>query len=238
MADRSIPFTAPMVRALIAGTKTQTRRLTGVPTIEEVAGFGWHVHNKAGGVMNVDAHNIGKVAAELLPIQPGDRLWVREAWQTTPSLDHLNATQIAAACAEAGWKRPWAPLLFNADGKKRGSAEEWNGEDVGRRRSGRFMPRWASRLTLTVTEVRAERLRDISEADAIAEGVERDSDGWRDYLMPSTQCCVTARASYRTLWEAINGPGAWKANPWVASYTFTVEQRNIDEVSPYGARQE
>ncbi len=89
-------------------------------------------------------------------------------------------------------------------------------------RSSMFMPRWASRLTLIVEDVRVERLQDISETDALAEGVQRDSDGWRDYQMPQTQCCATAKASYQTLWDEINGDGAWAANPWVAAYTFRV----------------
>ncbi len=88
------------------------------------------------------------------------------------------------------------------------------------------------RLTLIVTDVRVQRLQEISEEDAVAEGVEHDTDGWQDYLMPATQCCVSARDSYRTLWDAINGPGSWEANPWVAAYTFTVHQQNIDSQEP------
>lgn len=89
-------------------------------------------------------------------------------------------------------------------------------------------PRALSRLTLYVTDVRVQRLQDISEEDALAEGVECDSDGYRDYLMPHTQCCVTPADSYRSLWDAINGPGAWEANPWVVAYRFVPRLGNID----------
>jgi hypothetical protein len=92
------------------------------------------------------------------------------------------------------------------------------------------MPRWASRLTLTVTDVRVQRLHEISDDDAVAEGCECDSDGWRDYLFPSTQCCGTARDSYRTLWNSLHGPDAWDANPWVVAVSFSVQHGNIDQI--------
>ena len=79
-----------------------------------------------------------------------------------------------------------------------------------------FMPRWVSRITLEITDVRVERLQDISEADAIAEGVEYlpDVGGWRCY-MNERGGYTYAVTSYRSLWESINGPGSWAANPWV-----------------------
>src|SRR5690606_34593004 len=123
-----------------------------------------------------------------------------------------------------------------------------DGGPEGKTRVSIFMPRWASRLTLTVTDVRVERLQDCSEEDAIAEGVETDL--WdmapvaRDYSRPdghfvgwdigilppntSVDADRVGRESYRTLWDSINGAGAWEANPWVVAVTFTVEQRNID----------
>jgi hypothetical protein len=107
------------------------------------------------------------------------------------------------------------------------------------------MPRWASRLTLTVTDVRVERLQDCSEDDAIAEGIEpvlcEPLAGWRSYevihtgphkgkahphsLVPNAE----AVTSYRELWDSINGPGAWDANPWVTAISFSCEMRNIDQ---------
>jgi len=84
------------------------------------------------------------------------------------------------------------------------------------------MPKWAARTWLEVTGVRAERLQDITEADAIAEGVfgpPTSQAGWREY--PYESCHLdTAKSSYRTLWESINGSGSWAANPWVWVYEF------------------
>ena len=82
------------------------------------------------------------------------------------------------------------------------------------------MPRWASRITLEIISVRVERLNEISEADAIAEGIEKVPQGWRRYgplVNPSgsNQKLALARDSYQTLWESINGPGSWALNPWV-----------------------
>ncbi len=85
------------------------------------------------------------------------------------------------------------------------------------------MPRWASRITLEVTGVRVERLQDISEADAAAEGVEslrNEGEYWKDYVRSTTRCdeltCLTGRESFRTLWDSLAAPGAdWDANPWV-----------------------
>jgi len=90
------------------------------------------------------------------------------------------------------------------------------------------MPRWASRLTLTVTDVRVQRLQDISAADSIAEGVECETCA----AMAQSAChgkgCFSSLADFRALWNSLHGPDAWDANPWVVALTFTVEQRNID----------
>ena len=136
----------------------------------------------------------------------------REGWQfsdCTPMnfTDYrFSATETVAVpdkrqqCVDAWWKRPAI-----------------------------FMPRQASRLTLEITDVRVERLQDISEADAIAEGVLHDNDGWRDYMMPCTQCCATAYDSYQTLWTSINGPDSWDRNDWLWAVTFRPHLINVDQ---------
>ena len=130
----------------------------------------------------------------------GDRLWVREAI----SYDRLDVDR-------DGILPPW----YWADGNP--DAGDWT-----RPKPSIHMPRWASRLTLIVTDVRVQRLQDISEDDARAEGVECDSDGWRDYMMPTTQCCGSARNSFATLWDSLNAERApWSSNPWVVAVTFT-----------------
>lgn len=88
------------------------------------------------------------------------------------------------------------------------------------------MPRWASRITLEITSVKVERLRDISEEDAEAEGVEQDSFGhWFDYSLPTNyreavSSFSTASASFMSLWNSINGKGSWESNPWVWAISF------------------
>jgi len=95
------------------------------------------------------------------------------------------------------------------------------------------MPRWASRLTLHVTDVRVQRLQDISEVDAVAEGVAPFLTSGA-YVSPENtgngqRVGYSAYDLYRDLWDSINGAGSWEANPWVAAYTFTVEHANIDQ---------
>lgn len=127
----------------------------------------------------------------------GDRLWVREAAYFAPD-----------AIAFAVDNPPLAP-----------------GEMVqgfGRRRSAIHMPRWASRLTLSVTDARVQRVQDISEADAIAEGC--------PCRTPEELAGMDARGWFRDLWDSLNTKRGydWDANPWVAAVTFSVQQRNID----------
>jgi len=106
------------------------------------------------------------------------------------------------------------------------------------------MPRWASRITLIVTDVRLQRLQDTSEADAIAEGVERLHHGWFPYGISTfmttvvegrevpAQCCRTAKQSYSLIWNVINGAGSREANPWVIAYiSYRAIPKNIDECS-------
>lgn len=98
-----------------------------------------------------------------------------------------------------------------------------------------FMPRWASRLTLTVTDVRVERLQAISEADVIAEGIQKWPLGYRIALTgaPKHECLTfdVAADAYRWLWNSINGAGGWEANPWIVAVSFRAAQHNIDQLS-------
>ncbi|HEV7286685.1 MAG TPA: hypothetical protein VGN75_17675 [Kaistia sp.] len=158
--------------------------------------------------MNVEAHNVGKVAAEMLPIQPGDRLWVRETSKPIP------------ASRPGGYFVEGSPF-FGRDFFYRADADCPLWAD-GPWKPSIHMPRRASRLTLTVTDVRVELLQDISEADARAEGV----------FVPEAQYAQQGHRApvlaYAGIWEDINGPRSWEANPWVAAYTFTVARHNID----------
>lgn len=180
MKERPILFSGAMVRALLDGTKTQTRRMVK-PQPRILAGelLCWK-----------DDALTDDQMAELCPYgQPGDRLWVREAWMDLRGVDGAVG-----------------PCMYRAT--------FGNAPDGGKWRPSIHMPRWASRITLEVTGMRVERLQDISEADARAEGVSRaQCPDWH------------ATTDFRAIWESINGPGSWDANPWV----WVVEFKRLED---------
>jgi hypothetical protein len=198
MTDKPIPFTGPMVRAILEGRKAQTRRvLRALPQREGDSYVRWPVY----GVPRDKFVRCGEslTPERAAPYYPGQRLWVRETW------GNRYAGEIA----------------YRADGEL-AAPIKW--------RSPRFMPRALSRLTLLVTEVRVQRLQEISEADAQAEGAGlyvpghgfiTDADlrcdpGYSNFLAP--------RMGFEAIWAEIYGPDAWVANPWVAAISFEVEK--------------
>jgi hypothetical protein len=187
MKERPILFSAPMVRALLDGSKTQTRRAFPVPesvtAFKHFEGLRW---DRIQGDQRGDTINCPYG-------QPGDRLWVREAWRTVSEADELPPRDLTAA------HRIW----FEADAPHQPGA--------GKLRPSMFMPRPASRITLEVTGVRVERLQDISETDAWGEGV--GFEAVEAFIRTSVD--RPAGFAYRELWESINGEGIWKTNPWV-----------------------
>jgi hypothetical protein len=210
MKERPILMSAPMVRALLDGTKTQTRRAVK-PQPQTVDGMNCtrlRLLDKRGEVFIDEALEAPTphLRNMLCPYGrlPGDRLWVREAWKAHTTFDHLPPRDI-----------PQSHVWYMAD-------DGYKAES--RYRQGMFMPRWASRITLEVMEVRVERLQDISDSDAIAEGIKRDfvegdsATLWRNYATGGTTICPVF--SYQTLWESINGVGSWNANPWVWAISF------------------
>lgn len=184
MSDRPILFSAPMVRALLAGTKTQTRRVVKHPGLASLS----HIVDCRDGWWGDEEGDF----QALCPYgAPGDRLWVRETWQHVEG----GAVRDAAGGVMDSFDDE---IVYRADNMNRRSA--WT--------PSIHMPRWASRITLEITAVRVERLQDISEADAKAEGVE-------PMLVPPDGGSAPHVEGYRTLWESINGAGSWDANPWV-----------------------
>ena len=151
-------------------------------------------------------------------VQPGDRFWVKEAWRTDFGSDHLRPSELDPAKAT---------VWFDA-------SSDWNEGQRPRQRSARFIPRWASRLTLSVTDLRVQRVQDISEGDAMAEGIEsgQTSRGlmWKAYGEEPNCWVDTPRMSFIRLWDTLHGPDAWDRNEPVAAYTFTVQRGNIDQV--------
>ncbi|WP_188260679.1 hypothetical protein [Azospirillum tabaci] len=225
MRDVPIIFSAPMVRALLDGRKTQTRRLATSP---------------------------------LAKVQPGDRLWVRENFATSDAYGDpailgveyaADGSTLAYANGELHYKEhgcaqypgPWKPSIH--------------------------MPRWASRLTLVVESMKVQRLQDISEEDARAEGATQRDTGFREcqmsvdggqtfqtarwpadswpmnweeaehrartspYAKRLADCALgSARMAFANYWRRLHGDDAWAANPFVVALTFTVHRSNIDKL--------
>lgn len=235
MRQRPILFSPPMVRALLDGTKTQTRRVVKPQPFNGRSDDEVRAQMRQLGALGPDeslralvnaARDHGFVDDPCPYGEPGDRLYVREAWRADKSIDAMNAKQIATAALEAGYPKPWAPIQYEADGMRDNWVRHFGTvqTEPGRYRHARFMPRWASRITLEITDIRVERLQDISEADAIAEGVERIPDNhgngpaYRDYYLDRDDVAEwfsNPVDSYRTLWESINGAGSWEKNRWV-----------------------
>ena len=211
MKERPILFSAPMVRALLDGTKTQTLRA--------IKPEWWRC-------LDPEDEDDRATALERCPYgAPGDRLWVREAFAPY----RMRGTGVPSGIADADyaclkdgtqvWRSP--PAVFPCLSEYAPGAF-----DGVRWRPSIHMPRWASRTTLEIVGVRVEQLHDISERDAIADRVERANDGigWRSY---DTQgdvlgAYMSARGAFFSLWRAIHGAASVSAsaNPWVWALTF------------------
>lgn len=191
MTDRPIIFSAPMIRALLEGRKTQTRRL---------------VMQRRKPAPHVTRYDSYEIESPWVRVRPGDRLWVREA--------HSILEWSTGKCH---------PVWYWADGEP--THGDWT-----KPRPSIHMPRWASRITLTVTEVRRQRVHEISEDDARAEGVEFRENMWGTWEGSHLRCggADTAREAFRCLWINLHGTGTWDANPEVIVLHFSCERKNID----------
>lgn len=234
MRERPILFSGPMVRALLAGTKTQTRRVVKpAPPANTVAMGRWQDPGPEpaywaflrDGTADQD-HPFGGTELHGEPWrcpygQPGDRLWVRETFYCDNAF-YPDGVGVNCRWREEDGKRVAIPIdeqraemltedmYYRADG----DPEFEGAEGPTPWRPSIHMPRWASRILLEVTDVRVEHLQDISEADAVAEGVEPVATHNRPGAI-ATHC-----GAYELLWEQINGPGSWGANPWVWCVSF------------------
>lgn len=181
MKEKPIIFSPPMVRAILEGRKTQTRRVVKPNHMvmdhgEDVAG---------------QCINAGYIPC--LPLcpygKPGDRLWVRETHlpKASGTIYRADFSEVEAA-GLGGMYGGWKPSIH--------------------------MPRWASRILLEIVRVRVERLKACNEVDAISEGAK-----WAACGSPQEG---SHRAGFAELWESINGPGSWDANPWVWVVEFKV----------------
>jgi hypothetical protein len=217
MTDLPILFSAPMIRALLEGRKTMTRRLMKLQPSLDWRPFSYgEVHKMINGEPSED-HVIGwgpsnEDGDEAYPLKYliGQRLWVREAWRTDDSDDDGIKPSLLS---------PKTFILYDADA-------DWRlNKSVGKSRSPRFMPRWASRLTLVVTDVKVERVQDISDEDAEKEGAE-----FTPYMNSAYEADGDYINDFQNIWNSIHGPGAWERNDWVEAVTFTVHNSNIERM--------
>jgi hypothetical protein len=170
-----------------------------------------------------------------VPLPPPLKLWVREAWRTFVSLDDVKPRDLFEGGRGAGLRYEAGGSLAigkEPDRERYYSDESDDHPGMGKLRPPIFMPRWASRLTLTVTDVRVQRLQEISEEDALAEGIhfleEKAPSNLVGFGHDDEITWDGPVGAYRILWDSINGEGSWDADQWVAACTFTIEQRNID----------
>lgn len=244
--ERPILFSAPMVRAILEGRKSQTRRLVKPQPDWECPSEmcrttpeGWQELGHSGR-WSCD-HDTGRTIRACPYGQPGDRLWVRETW---------GSVLIKPVSSERAWwpnampdgaRIPWPGIppdrpqlrpsatsadavIFRADGEMPYDfPQQW--------RPSIHMPRWASRITLEVTDVRVERLQDISPKDVLSEGtVDRphEVDGLGRCPVSAVDGCVypDLRSLWCSAWASIHGLESWSANPWVWAISFKRVEAN------------
>lgn len=218
MKARPILFSAPMVRALLDGSKTQTRRIVK-PQPERV----YFADNEPSVQRMKWKGTTYRPSYCLCPYGvPGDLLWVRETWGLSGDLADLSLRDYRIEDPVSIIRMFGSSLKYRADRDGYDEAtQSW--------RPSIHMPRWASRLTLRITDVRVERVRSLSRDDAKAEGV-RQSEGWTSDEKGRHFHAVSPIESFRHLWTDINGPDAWSRNDWVWVVSFDVLKQNVDDV--------
>ena len=221
--EHPILLSGPLVRAILDGRKTQTRRL--IRSRQPKPGFAWR-KCLCGEIDPTDRPCLTcsvRYGLEEPKYKVGDRLWVRESWM--PGYDHRSVDQ--------GDDKSICEVIYRGAGDTNVSefrpapddiAEEWSrnysedGDDDPRWRPSIHMPRWASRLSLEVTEVRVQRIQEITEEDARAEGVHEHPLG-----RAALDARGTHKGAFLAVWEAINGArpgGSIAANPWAWAVSF------------------
>lgn len=220
MTERGMIFNGEMVRAILDGQKTQTRRIIKDCTVgrDPISKF-IQIGKKFIGCYPED---VPELIRECCPYGvPGDRIWVRETFQgplfdyeqMESDLEDRSKFEKPEFCQYAADGKP-APEYYDADDNLHCG---W--------RPSIHMPRWASRITLEITGVRVEQLKSISEEEARSEGVARLREGfWKHYQPGWTQHQLSAKGSFATLWDSIYGSGEWDRNPWV----WVIEFKRIE----------
>ena len=227
--ERPILFAGPMARAIIEDRKTHTRRILdpqptaveywlhgepsnkiGICSLRDSRGAGWTLGS--GRFKPFYGHPARQIIVGG-PTVPADRLWVRENFYC----DHCDYQGALTGLPALTGDDLQKYMYYEADGPVYNQIPECEG--IPKIKPSIFMPRWASRITLEIVTVWVEKLQEISAEDAIAEGIEKLSHGYRDYSR-KLDAQLDPITSYCTLWESINGPGSWNKNPWVIVNEF------------------
>lgn len=236
ISERPILFSAPMVKALLAGQKTQTRRLVKHPRLDLADRFAFDVERGEWELGETHQGPVSHVGWMRCPFGfVGDRLWVKEScWLKSGEVILGNTIEFGEDVEHTG--RVWCGKGPNVVAPEPGEPPHvWYAVDGELpeipdsswglrwdRRNSIHMPRWASRITLEVTSVRVERLHDISEADARAEGVTLGVPS--PCLVngePGTVAIYDPIKAFAVLWDSINGErAAWASNPWLWVVSF------------------
>ena len=243
---RQIPmlFSPAMVEALLAGRKTETRRILNPQpeTYQNEARetcdiYPFKVEGQTRSRIASGFGGSGVITTQECRAEVGDLIWVKEAhytfgwWETTDEL-----TKKTQKPKRQFVRYPAKPVLFEAPADvMTGQPEQQSGWY---KRSSLFLPKLESRLTLRVTGFTIEQLHDIDEAGAAAEGVERLANPTRQkypFKVYGNRTigdgCRSAKQSYQTLWDSINGFLAWHANPWVDVTKFDVLHQNVEQIA-------
>jgi hypothetical protein len=205
--ERPILMHARSINGIMKGRKTQTRRIMKRNTPHECDGiFEWYPGGVKAGFHAFNGqssrfHVPSGWAADYCPYgMHGDRLWVRETWAVLPAWDDIKPRDIP----------PGYTVYLRAEDPD---------VAVTRWRPSIYMPRWASRLTLEITNIRVERVQDISESDCFEEGIQPmpclDCDDLIDLHRIDEEHIIDPRPQFQQLWDETNGKGEWTRNDWV-----------------------
>ncbi len=215
MKEYPILFNAEMVRAILEGRKTQTRRVIKPQPPSDSNRIGWH---ESRGIWRNTQSAPGERYKSPYGV-PGDQLWVREAWRVRGK--HTDIYSIPEICANRTHFQVWHQATLT-----------WNDEDYGKLRPSIYMPRWASRINLLVKDIRVERVQDISEEDVDMEGVFNKSglhlaDCHYQIYHPDQRCDCgdkSVQEEFAILWDSINAKRGfgWDVNPWVWVVEFEI----------------
>lgn len=252
MKDVPLIFSLAMVRALIACQKTMTRRIFKRDREPPPAWDGWYGFSVLTPDRHVELRGWTKEKGPISRFMPlrivkGDRVWVKETHYRYGKWVKDGTTKTG----RQRWRfRAWSP------GRIPGGTYVWYADDITgeklapkrtavgwHKRPSIFMPRWASRLTLIVTGTKVERLQEISNADALAEGVIAYRQSWNakqaaEAFLRGTEAAVetnhgtTAQHLFYLLWTSLHGTESWKENPEVVAISVRVVAENIDLMAP------